>query len=76
MEIWEIVLSAFGLVITAFVGTFGLVKLTDSRIARLEGKVDNVAKSLVGTREDVAYIRGRMADATADPQFPSGKGTS
>lgn len=76
MEIWEIVLSAFGLVITACLGTFGLVRLTDSRIARLERKVDDAAKSLAGTREDVAYIKGRMADATADPQFPSGKGIS
>ncbi len=78
MEAWHFIATAFGVVFTTLGGTFGLMKLTDTRTSRLEeridrlqDKVDAATASLGETRESVAYMRGRMTDnVPADPRYP------
>ena len=42
MEAWHFIATAFGVVFTTLGGTFGLMKLTDTRTGRLEERIDRL----------------------------------
>ena len=42
MEAWHFIATAFGVVFTTLGGTFGLMKLTDTRTSRLEERIDRL----------------------------------
>ena len=46
MGVWQIIATVFGTVITAIIAAVALVRLSDNRLGRLEGRIDRLEQRI------------------------------